>query len=178
MRITIFGGTKPRPGEKEYIDALQLGCCLAESGHTVITGGYMGTMEAVSRGANEAGGHVIGITCEEIERWRKSLANAWVIEEHKVVTLQERMIALMDASDAVIALPGGVGTLAEIALLWNRMIVEATPLRKLILIGEGWRSAFDGLFHSMNGYFPPAHQSMLTFVSTIEEAVAELKKVL
>ena len=53
MQVTIFGGTKPRPGETEYDDAVQLGRLLAESGHTVITGGYMGTMEAVSRGANE-----------------------------------------------------------------------------------------------------------------------------
>lgn len=38
---------------------------LAERGHIVLNGGYIGTMEAVSRGAAEAGGHVIGVTCEE-----------------------------------------------------------------------------------------------------------------
>ena len=175
MQVTIFGGTKPRPGENEYEDAVRLGRLLARAGHTAVTGGYMGTMEAVSRGAKEAGGHVIGITCEEIERWRKSPANAWVIEERKVATLQERMIALIDAGDVVIALPGGVGTLAEITLLWNRMIVEAAPKRKLILIGEGWRSTFHGLFELMNGYFPSAHQSMLSFAATIEDAVAEIE---
>jgi uncharacterized protein (TIGR00725 family) len=119
MNITIFGGTKPRPGEPEYNEALRLGQLLARAGHTVITGGYMGTMEAVSRGAREAGGHVVGITCEEIERWRKSYANAWVIEEVKLPTLHERMIALIERCDAAIALPGGIGTLAEISLLWN-----------------------------------------------------------
>ena len=175
MQVTIFGGTKPRPGEIEYENAVQLGRLLAQSGHTVITGGYMGTMEAVSRGAKEASGHVIGVTCEEIERWRKSPANAWVIEERKVATLQERMIALMDAGDVVIALPGGVGTLAEITLLWNRMIVEAAPKRKLILIGEGWRSTFHTLFQSMNNYIPATHQSMLSFSATIEEAVKDLE---
>lgn len=176
MQVTIFGGTKPRPSETEYDDAVQLGRLLAEAGNTVITGGYMGTMEAVSRGANEAGGHVIGITCEEIERWRKSPANAWVIEERKVTSLHERMIALMDAGDVVIALPGGAGTLAEITLLWNRMIVEAAPKRKLILIGEGWRSTFACLFDSMTGYFPKSYQSMLTFTSTIDEAINELER--
>jgi uncharacterized protein (TIGR00725 family) len=175
MQVTIFGGTKPRPGENAYEDAVRLGRLLAAAGHTVVTGGYMGIMEAVSRGAKEAGGHVIGITCEEIERWRKSPANAWVIEERKVATLQERMIKLIDAGDVVIALPGGVGTLAEITLLWNRMIVEAAPKRKLILIGEGWRSTFQSLFESMNSYFPSAHQSMLSYAAEIEDAVADIE---
>jgi len=175
MNITIFGGTKPQPGEPEYVDAIRLGRLLADKGHTVITGGYMGTMEAVSRGANEAGGHVIGVTCDEIERWRGSRANPWVIEEWKVATLQERMIRLIDSCDAAIALPGGVGTLAEITLMWNRMVIQATPRRKLILIGAGWQATCAGLFGSMLAYFPPAHQEILTSVPTVEAAVDALE---
>ncbi len=174
MRVTIFGGTKPRPGEPEYAAAYHLGRMLAEAGHTVVTGGYMGTMEAASRGANEAGGHVIGVTCEEIERWRKTPANPWVLEERKVPSLQERMVLLMDLGECFIAMPGGVGTLAEITLLWNRMIVEAAPRRRLILVGDGWRSTFEGLFGSMDGYFPAAHRSLLTFVSDAAGAFAAL----
>jgi uncharacterized protein (TIGR00725 family) len=175
MNITIFGGTKPQPGDPEYQDAANLGRELATRGHTVITGGYMGTMEAVSKGANEAGGHVIGVTCEEIERWRHSSANPWVKEEWKQGTLQERMIKLIDASDAVIILPGGVGTLAEISLMWNRMVVEATPRRKMILIGAGWQSAFEALFQAMNGYFPVVYQNMLEFQPTVMDAVDALE---
>ena len=65
MNITIFGGTKPQPGDADYREAERLGSLLARAGHTVITGGYIGTMEAVSKGAAEAGGHVIGVTCRE-----------------------------------------------------------------------------------------------------------------
>jgi len=50
-----------------------------------------GTMEAVSRGAAEAGGHVIGVTCEDIEKWRPIGANAWVKEEWRKKTLTERL---------------------------------------------------------------------------------------
>ena len=135
MKVTIFGGTLPKPGEPDYNEAIRLGEILARSGHSVITGGYMGTMEAVSKGAAEAGGHVIGVTCAEIERWRSSKANPWVKEEWKCATLPERMVAMMDKCDAVLVLPGGVGTLAEIALLWNRMIIQAIHPRPLILIG-------------------------------------------
>ncbi len=67
MRVSVFGGSQPKEGDAAYTEAQELGRLLAERGHTVLTGGYIGTMEAVSRGANEAGGHVIGVTCEDIE---------------------------------------------------------------------------------------------------------------
>jgi uncharacterized protein (TIGR00730 family) len=171
MNVTIFGGTKPKPGELDYLEAERLGSLLARAGHTVITGGYIGIMEAASRGAAEAGGHVVGITCREIEDWRGSLANPWVLEEIKVDTLQERMIILMDRADAVLALPGGIGTLAEISLLWNRMIIQSSPQKPLILIGSGWRAVAAQLA-AMDGYFPPAHFEMLRFTAGIEDAVA------
>ena len=56
-----------------YAEALALGELLAQRGHTVLTGGYMGTMEAVSDGAAAAGGHVIGVTCDEIGRFARPL---------------------------------------------------------------------------------------------------------
>jgi len=47
MNITIFGGAQPRPSDEVYQQGILLGQLLAESGHTVLTGGYMGIMEAV-----------------------------------------------------------------------------------------------------------------------------------
>ena len=67
--VTVFGGASPT--EPDYNAALRLGKLLGQAGCSVLTGGYIGTMEAVSRGAAESGGHVIGVTCEEIEAWRK-----------------------------------------------------------------------------------------------------------
>jgi uncharacterized protein (TIGR00730 family) len=169
MNVTVFGGTKPKPGDADYHEAQRLGALLAYAGHTVITGGYIGTMEAVSKGAAKAGGHVVGITCREIEDWRGGKANPWVHEEHKVETLQERMTVLMDRADAVIALPGGIGTLAEISLLWNRMIIAASPRKPLILIGAGWQTVV-GQLAALDGYFPPAHIGLLRFAATVDEA--------
>ena len=76
-------------------------------------------MEAVSRGASEAGGHVIGVTCVDIENWRKVGANRWVKEEWRKQTLIERLQALVEGCDAALALPGGPGTLTEVSLMWN-----------------------------------------------------------
>src|SRR5512132_3611301 len=163
MRISVFVGAQPKEGEAAYTEALYLGRLLAERGHTVLTGAYIGTMEAVSRGANEAGGHVIGVTCEDIEAWRPTKANPWVIEEIRRKTLMERLHALIHESDAALALPGGPGTLAEISVMWNLMIVESLHRRPLILVGDGWQSVFDQFFRGLDAYVPAHQRELLSF---------------
>ena len=93
MQVTVFGGSEPRPGEPAYEEAFRLGRMIGQKGYTVLTGGYVGTMEAVSRGAAEAGGHVIGVTCDEIEAWRPVRPNAWVQEERRFPSLRQRLNA-------------------------------------------------------------------------------------
>src|SRR3990172_2773562 len=121
MNITVFGSSSPAPGEPAYEEARRLGDLLARAGHCVFTGGYMGTMEAVSRGAAEAGGHTVGVTCDQIEVWRQAKANTWVREERRFAALRERLYTLVEGCDAALALPGGVGPLAEIATMWSQM---------------------------------------------------------
>ena len=171
MNITIFGGAEIAPESAPYLEAYQLGKLLAEAGHTVLTGGYMGSMEGLSRGANEAGGHVIGVTCADIEAWRGIKANAWVTEERRCVTLRERLNTLIDGCDAAISLPGGPGTLAEVSLMWNLMLIDSTQVRPLILVGAGWRSVFDEFFRVFDGYMPGAQRNLLLFAPTVEDAV-------
>jgi hypothetical protein len=173
--VTVFGGAQPLPGESAYIDAQRLGRELALAGYAVLTGGYVGTMEAVSRGAAEAGGHVIGVTCAEIENWRKTAPNAWVREERRFDTLRERLFGLIDGCDAAVALPGGIGTLAEIALLWNQMSIDAIPHRPLILIGSGWNATFEAFFATHGGYLRPGERQGVTFANTVDDALHELK---
>jgi uncharacterized protein (TIGR00725 family) len=148
---------------------------LAERGHIVLTGGYIGVMEAVSRGAREAGGHVIGVTSEDIEAWRPIKANAWVMEELRVKTLMERLHTLIHESDAALALPGGAGTLAEISVMWNLMIVESLHRRPLILIGDGWQSVFDQFFQGFEAYMPVHQREILRFAKDIQTAVNHLE---
>lgn len=171
MNISIFGGSQPKDGEQAYTDAYELGRLLAKSHHTVITGGYIGTMEAVSRGAHEANGHVIGITCIQIEAWRPVQPNRWVIEEHRCSTLQERLDKLISSCDLAMALPGGPGTLTEIALTWNLMIVRALPLKPLILIGDAWRSTFTAFYLHLNEYIPQSQRELIRFAPDIQSAL-------
>src|SRR5574339_808934 len=175
MRVSVFGGSQPKEGDTAYTEAMELGKLLAERGHTVLTGGYIGTMEAVSRGAREAGGHVIGVTCEDIEAWRPTRANAWVMEEMRKKTLVERLHTLIHESDAALSLPGGPGTLTEIALMWNLMIVESLHRRPLILIGDGWQSVFGQVFAQLDGYTPAHQRELLRFAGDIHTAVKILE---
>ena len=175
MKVSVFGGSQPQEGSAAYAEAQQLGRLLAQRGHTVLTGGYVGTMEAVSRGAREAGGHVIGVTCEDIESWRPIKANAWVMEEIRRKTLIERLHSLIHESDAALALPGGAGTLTEITLMWNLMIVESLHRRPLILIGDGWQSVFDQFFKGFHTYMPVHQREILGFATDVQAAVNMLE---
>ena len=62
--VTVFGGSQVHPGTALYDDAVELGRLLGRAGYAVCNGGYMGTMEAVSRGCKEVGGRTIGVTVE------------------------------------------------------------------------------------------------------------------
>jgi uncharacterized protein (TIGR00730 family) len=175
MNISVFGSSQPKEGDASYAEARELGKILAEAGHTVLTGGYIGTMEAVSRGANEAGGHVIGVTCTDIEAWRPVQRNAWVQEERRFTTLQERLNELVKACDAAIALPGGPGTLTEIALTWNLMIVNSIPIKPLILIGPGWKTVMESFHLSFDAYIPKNQRELVSFAPDIMTAVTMIK---
>jgi len=174
MKVSVFGGSQPKEGDSAYAEAMELGKLLAERGHTVLTGGYIGTMEAVSRGAYEVGGHVIGVTCEDIENWRKVVPNQWVKEERRKKTLNERLRVLIQDCDAALALPGGAGTLTEVALMWNLMIVESRHRSPLILIGRGWQSTFDQFFKNFDGYMSASQRGLLQFADDVKTAVMML----
>src|SRR5690606_38689792 len=159
----VFGSVSPLPGQSAYEEARRLGDLLARAGHTVLTGGYMGTMEAVSYGAAEAGGHVVGVTCQQIEDWRSATHNPWVVEERKFPTLRERLYCLVENCDAALALPGGIGTLDEIVTMWSQMQVNAMPTRPLILIGAGWQRTFETFIESQADNVRPTHRELLSF---------------
>ena len=115
--VTIFGSSLPTEASQAYADARLLGTLLAEAGFAICNGGYRGLMEASARGARDAGGHTIGVTCEV---W-PAKANQWIVEEVRTKSFSERLMTLLERGDAYVVLPGGTGTLAELALAWEMM---------------------------------------------------------
>jgi uncharacterized protein (TIGR00730 family) len=171
--VTVFGGS--RPDGRGYEQALELGKLLGGAGFAVLTGGYIGTMEAVSRGAAEAGGHVIGVTCDEIEAWRPTRPNRWVMEERRFPTLRQRISALIEGCDAAIALPGGPGTLTEIMQMWNLLLIGAIPPRPLILVGQGWHATIEQFYRSFDRYIPQEQRQLVAFAVDVRKAVEMLR---
>jgi len=176
MNITVFGGSNTTAAD--YEQAETLGRLLGFARHTVITGGYTGTMEAVSKGAAEAGAHVIGVSCEKLESWRPTPVNRWVMEERRTKDLIERLRVLIDLCDVAIAMPGGPGTLTEVALTWNLLLTNSIPTRPLILIGEGWKDLIFQFFHTFDSFVPESQRGWLTFATSPDDAMIKLGSLL
>ncbi len=175
--VSVFGGSAPRPGTPAYEAARLLGAALAQAGWTVATGGYTGVMEAASRGAAEAGGHVIGVTCSLIEDWKGLRANPWVKEELKFATLRERLGHLVEFCDAALALPGGIGTLSEVALTWSLLQSGEIRRKPLVVVGEVWRQTVATFVRHSDGYLHPGDAELVTVAQDGEEAVRFLTTV-
>jgi len=174
--ISVFGSSAPQPGSADYEAARTVGRLLAETGFTVQTGGYTGVMSAASQGANEAGGHVIGVTCAQIEQFRPTPANRWVKEEIKKETLRERLMHLVDYCDGAIVMPGGVGTLCEMALIWNFVLVGELPPRPIITVGGLWQRALAAFIDE--AYVRPSFVRLVTTVRTPNEAALKIIQLL
>jgi predicted Rossmann-fold nucleotide-binding protein len=93
-----------------------------------------------------------------------------VLEEQRFPSLHERLLALIDGCDAAIALPGGVGTLLEIAMMWNRMIIDAIPHQPLILVGESWRETMAAFYAAQGDYVSDYARQLLSFGKDVDEA--------
>ena len=119
MQIAVVGGGVCSPDVRKTAE--RLGRLLAEKGHILICGGLGGVMEAVCRGAKEAGGVTLGIL-----PGRKSDANPYVDICVATGMGHARNVIIIESCDAVIALPGEHGTLSEIALAlkMNRPVIS------------------------------------------------------
>ena len=171
--VTVFGGSRPRPGDPAYAEAEALGRLLAEAGYTVQTGGYSGTMEATSKGAKAAGGHVVGVTVGLFEA-EGGQPNGFIDEVVHFELLADRLLYLVRSCRAAIALPGGIGTLSEVALTWSLLqVAEITP-RPFILIGEQWGDLLR-TFYADGSYIREADMHLWRIARTPEQAVTLLR---
>ena len=171
--ISVFGSSTPESGSEPFVSAYLAGRLLAEAGFAVATGGYGGTMTAVSQGASEVGGHVIGVTSDQIEEFRPIGPNEWVKEEIRHKTLRDRLLHLIVHNDGMIVLPGGIGTLSEMTLAWSFLQVGEIEKRPLILLGELWQQTI-AAFNDTR-YVRQENLDLLTFVDSAEMAVSALQ---
>ena len=168
--VTIFGGSKCREGDPEYAQALRVGGLLADSGFTICTGGYAGVMEAASRGAHERGGRVIGITMNQF----KAEPNRYLTEKVPSEHFYERLQRLITQSVGYVALRGGMGTVTEISLVWNKLQTHVLEPRPLVLLGDCWPPIVKAFQHNL--VVNDTDVQILDFAGTPEAAVAIIKE--
>ena len=163
-KVCVFG-TYKNLGKKEREDIVRLGKLLAEGGIAVVSGGFGGSMEDVSRGAKSAGGKTIGVTYYKDEDPSYKMANEFIDEEIRTKDIFERIDTMMKISDGFIALQGGTGTLLELAAILEHINKGMMPPKPIITIGRFWKGVVSNLSDC---------SELVTFTKDVEEAAKEI----
>lgn len=166
--IAVYGSGAAPPGD--LARARSLGEALARAGYGVVNGGYGGTMEASAAGAAEAGGKTVGITCAEFTF--RSGPNPHCREVVEAATLIERLEELLRRASGYVVLPGGNGTLAELAVTWEHVRKGLLLERPIVVWEEPWRRVVAAL--EATPYLAGGADG-LVWVRTVEDAVAAIR---
>ncbi|HNV85962.1 MAG TPA: LOG family protein [Candidatus Omnitrophota bacterium] len=167
--IVVFGSSQIKEENPEYPRIRELGKALAEAGFRVCSGGYAGAMEAVSRGAKDAGGETIGVTIRDS---RKS-HNPWIEKDEPMPDWKERLFRLIELGDGYVVCRGGTGTLVELSCVWEMMRKKMMPLKPVVVLDSLWEELISLLLASPEmegGFFP------FRFANSPEQAAAILKQ--
>jgi len=140
-RLAAFGSSRLGADNPAYADVVSLSTAIAKRGWNGMTGGHQGMMAAFSKGIHAGGGHIRGVT---LERFPTPPENT-LSEEIRARDFFERMRVMIEESQAWLVLPGGLGTLAELAMTWDLIAIRVLEPRPLLLYGEMWEPVIDTL---------------------------------
>src|SRR3989442_9099852 len=150
--VTVFGSSRPRESDADYEEARVLGRALAKHGFSVCSGGYGGGMEAVSRGAKEAGGKTYGVTADF---FKTAKLNPWIDLEVRGQTWEERVFELIRCAVAFVACKGRAGTLVELAVVWEMLNKAVMPQKPFAVLGRFWEPGLDRVRQVELGHHAP-----------------------
>ena len=180
--VTVFGSSLPVEGSTTYLEAQRLGRLLAEAGFAVCNGGYGGLMEASARGAREAGGHTVGITCVI---WPRP-ANPYIVEEVRTQSFPHRLMTLDRARRSVPCSSrrdgnargtgAGLGDDEQGQPLANRGRTEAAAGDGSILAARHRLLAAGRPTEEWRPQLGSPAMDIVTLIKTPEQAVEELRK--
>jgi hypothetical protein len=172
-RVLVFCGSSPgsRP---EYAQCAEtLGRLVASRGLEIVYGGaHVGLMGVLADSALGAGGKVIGVIPNRLVE--AEIAHAGLTKLHVVDTMHERKALMAELSDAVIALPGGTGTLDELfeMFTWSQLGLHRMPIG-LLDVAEYWQPLLRFLEHAVNERFLRAEHFETMLVERDPEALLD-----
>src|SRR4051794_4564481 len=179
-RVTIFGSARAQPGTYVYNEVKRVAAALTEMGCDIITGGGPGLMQAANEGAAAhnpaARGGSVGI---RVDLPFEQEVNPFVEQAFEHRTFFTRLHHFVLASDAFVVVPGGVGTVLELMMVWQLLQVKHLHGTPLILVGTMWAGLLDwARSRLLDGQPPlanPADLEIPRCVGTADEAIELLR---
>ncbi|HVW81922.1 MAG TPA: TIGR00730 family Rossman fold protein [Mycobacteriales bacterium] len=170
--VSVFGSARTRPDAPEYAAGEQLGAALARAGWAVITGGGPGVMEAVNKGASDAGGVSIGLG---IELPFEQKLNDWVDVGVNFRYFFVRKTMFVKYAQAFVVLPGGFGTMDELFEALTLVQTRKVTSFPVVLYGSAyWGGLLDWLRTTMltDGMINEVDLDLIQVSDDVDEIVA------
>ncbi|NUO79966.1 TIGR00730 family Rossman fold protein [candidate division KSB1 bacterium] len=175
QRVCVYCASSSQCDASYFDETKRLGELLARNGYTIVYGGGgAGLMGALADAALAASGEVIGVLphfMKEVEWGHNGLTTMRLVDD-----MHERKRIMIESSQAIIALPGGCGTLEELleAITWKRLGLHTNPI---IIVNT--RGFYDPLITQLERciderFMLPKHRNMWTVVASVEEALPAL----
>lgn len=140
-RVAIFGSARARPGTFVYEEVKRAAAAFASLGCDIITGGGPGLMQAANEGAKSAGG--LGSMGIRVDLPFEQHVNPFVEQAFEHETFFTRLHHFVIASDAFVVVPGGIGTVLEMLMIWQLLQVRHMDDVPLILVGKMWNGLIE-----------------------------------
>lgn len=173
--VTVYGWSGSTPGSERWIQAERVGALAAGCGLTVITGGYCGSMEATSKGAREhqsgrQGQQVKGILVPGQFPDRQLVGNKYLTESVDAHNMLQRLDILSSESKYFIVLPGTLGTLTELCIIWTLAVLHPKGHDKPLVLAfrDPWEKCVRDLCQTLA--IPAHHFADVHFIDTPEQA--------
>ena len=169
--VTVFGSARTPEEHPDYEVGQAVGAALARAGYAVITGGGPGTMEAVNRGCQEAGGLSIGLG---IELPFEQRLNHWVDLGINFRYFFARKTMFVKYAQAFVILPGGFGTLDELFEALTLVQTRKVTRFPVVLVGvEYWQGLLDWIRTTLvgTGRVGPLDLDLVTLTDDVDEVL-------
>ena len=177
MRICVYAASSPQAAPAYHQAANRLGAILADNGCSIVYGGgSQGLMGALADGALSRGGEVVGILPKfmaDLEWGHPGLTHLDLVED-----MRERKHRLLTGSDAVVALPGGCGTLEELfeAITLKRLGLYFNPI--VLLDTNGFYTPLQAFLEQViaEKFLNPGHAAMWSLVESPEQVLPRIRE--
>ncbi len=174
--ISYFGFADADPNDPLFKEAYECAKYLSGQGYVAINGGGPGTMRAVTQGAKDAGGNVIGVTFypKDITNFEGRDPENHMDQEVITQNYLERTLKLLELGDLYVVFKGGTGTVSEFGMAWGLAKLYLGHHKPLVLYGRFWENIIKAFKDNMR-IRDDAFQ-VFKIVETPEEALSAIKQ--